>query len=94
MSEIYGHLWIANYGETPNKMWREALKKLNTGQIKYGLKLCATTSMAMPNSGQFVALCKARPDPDRFAPALPRPLVDKDKARELLKKCKEALSNE
>jgi len=87
MSEIYGHLWIANYGETPNKMWREALKKLSTGQIKYGLKLCATSATAMPNAGQFVSLCKARPDPERFAPALPPPSVDREKVRGLIKEC-------
>jgi hypothetical protein len=91
MAEIYGHLWTSSYSNKPNKSWCDMLSTLSIEQVKYGLELCKTQP-EMPNLPEFKSLCKAMPDPQRFAPALPKPAVDKAKVRAELKKAREALN--
>ena len=83
MAEIYGHLWISNFGAKPNKSWCDMLATLSIEQIKYGLDLCKTRP-EMPNLPMFKSLCKAMPAPDRFKPALPSPPVNREKVRDIL----------
>jgi hypothetical protein len=86
MTEIYGHLWVSNYSSKPNKAWLDMLATLSTKEISYGIQLCKR-EVNMPNLPKFYGLCKSMPDPNRFAPALPAPKVDRAKVLHLLSKC-------
>lgn len=85
MTEIYGHFWPSNFGKKANKSWRDMLATLSVDEIKHGVQLCKR-EVNMPNLPKFYELCKAMPDPQRFAPALPKPAVDKAKIRAEIEK--------
>lgn len=81
MTELYGHLWISNYGVSASDRWMMMLSKLTVEQVKFGLSLCENTpEMPLPNMPKFKAMCKSMPDPQRFK-SLPKPVVDKAKVQ-------------
>ena len=47
------------HGETPGRLWVEAINRLSDDEVKRGLMNLASDGLAFPpNLGQFVAACK------------------------------------
>ena len=97
---IYGSKWtsqIAGLEDLYIDEWREGLKNLNGKQIKNGLNECRLQDWP-PSMGEFVKLCIGPEIPRvncaAYKPfkSLPKPKVDKDKARAAIDEMKIKLS--
>lgn len=87
MSELYGHKWVSQYGETLPDTWARGLADLSGADIGTGLIQCLKLGHEWPPSlPEFRALCKP---PKRenaamyreFPPMLEHKVSDEQKAR-------------
>lgn len=84
MIDQYGSGFTSQFGElhadgltSTQKRWAEVLADVPDYRIKYALDALAhDPGRWPPNLGQFVAICRAAPEPQR--PSLPKPDVPKE----------------
>ena len=55
---MYGRAFFENYGDTPNKAWRDVLTSLTFDDVSRGLERCATEQEWVPSVARFFELCR------------------------------------
>ena len=58
MGDLYGRAFFENYGDTPNKAWREMLGTMDFETVSRGLERCATEQEWVPSLPRFFELCR------------------------------------
>ena len=62
MTEIFGHKWTSQYGDSPLATWAKGLGKLSASEIAIGVNKCAASTMPWPPSlPDFRAMCEPSP---------------------------------
>jgi len=101
MTEIYGLLWVKNFGKQPLRVWAKALAKFDDKQIKTGLAKCLVRKDATgridkypPNLAEFVQLCKTEPTPacHKIYKALPKPKPNKERVKGIIAEVRQILA--
>ena len=88
MTEIYGHKWVSNYGESDESgTWAKGLADLSTDALKQGFKACMADGHEWPPSlPEFRKLCKPKRENAamyRISPnrQLPKKLADDEREK-------------
>lgn len=87
MTELYGHRWLSQYGETPADTWIRGLADMSTADLGTGIIACVKSGESWPPSlPEFRAYCRPPKRENAAAyvysgPMLPHKLSDEDRAK-------------
>lgn len=78
LAEMFGKAFYRENGDTPQKLWTQAIGRLTDDQLKHGLANLGNDGLAYPpNLSQFVVACK-KPKTAGHWDALPPPKEDRE----------------
>lgn len=55
---MFGRRFLDQYGDTPNKAWRDLLSSLSFDDVARGLDRCLTEQEWVQSTGRFFELCR------------------------------------
>ncbi len=62
MAEMFGNMFLMQFGESPPSVWMAQVEKLTDEEIRRGLTNIAGDNLKFPpNLSQFIAACKRLP---------------------------------